>query len=240
MIRLALILTLLAACSAEPDRPFCEPGRVCAAASVGHCANGIEAARYGRDTFADGTCVASEAGCAASRQACKLWGQCHAPTVAPSAAVAGCADDDRDFLASRDPNCNKHTCVAVGEDCKNAEVCQLEGRCTAQGGVCVADAVSCKASELCKKIGWCSLVGSQCRAAGGGDCAGTITCREHGHCAFARGRCEECRRAPECGDQGLCYAFEGRCIAFAPRHCAASRACKQEGRCRLLAGACVR
>ena len=203
MIRLALILTLLVACSAEPDRPFCEPGRVCAAASEEHCANGIEAARYGRDTFAEGTCVASDGGCAASSQTCKLWGQCHPPTVTGGAS---CADDDRDFLASRDPACNKHTCVAVGDDCKTAEVCALEGRCTAKDGVCVADAASCKASELCQKIGWCGLVGTQCRAAGVADCAGASTCKDHGHCAFARGRCEECRRSPECGDQGLCYA----------------------------------
>ncbi len=241
MIRLALLLSSLVAllaCSAEPDRPFCEPGRVCAAASPEHCANGIEAARYGRDTFADGTCIASAAGCAASSQACALWGQCHAPTIA--SPTGSCADDDRDFLASRDPACTQHTCVAVGDDCKAAQVCALEGRCTASNGVCVADAASCKASELCKKIGWCSLLGTQCRAASLADCAATITCREHGHCAFARGRCEECRRSAACGDEGLCYAFEGRCIAFTSRHCAASRACKQEGRCNLYAGACVR
>lgn len=240
MSRLGLFFALgFTACTAQPDRPFCEPGVACASASAATCAHGPEAERHGRTTFADGTCVAADDdACDRATLTCALWGQCHAPP--PGYRPAGCtASDDRDFAASRDPACTAGTCLAIGDDCAAARVCALEGRCTAKDGVCVADAASCRKSELCKTIGWCTLVGAQCRPGNLTDCQASDNCRELGQCAFGKGQCSVCSRSPGCRGEGLCYPVANRCAAFIPKHCVDSAACQREGRCRLFQGACV-
>lgn len=236
-------LSALTACRAEPDRPFCEPGLACAAASPEHCAAGPEASRHGRDVFTDGTCSArDDHACAAASLTCALWGQCHA-RPASLAAPAGCpaADRDRDFLASRDARCTAGTCVALGDDCEHAGVCALEGRCHAADGVCVAnDANRCAASELCRETGACSLSGGRCRATRAADCERSAGCADWSRCAYVDGDCAPCARAPGCRAEGLCGQSGRRCAATLARHCEASQACQSEGRCKPFRGGCVR
>jgi hypothetical protein len=239
------------ACSAEADRPLCEPGVPCASASEALCAYGREARLHGRAAFADGTCVASDdATCSAASITCGLWGQCHAGQRSAAPPASGCAaKTDRDFQASRDPACSAGTCVATGDDCRQAGICRLEGRCTAKDGVCVPDAASCSASEFCRSLGWCTLVtgkrqgspaGPWCRAGSAADCQRAARCRDHGECTFAGGECVTCLRSPDCRQNGLCGRVGNACRATKPEHCAAAVACKRDGRCRLFQGNCVK
>jgi len=240
----ALVAPLLfAACAAEPDRPLCEPGRACATASVATCAHGPEATRHGRAGLVGGTCgPVSDATCRAATLTCALWGQCHAPPPGYPPPAGTCADaDDRDFQASRRPECAVGTCVALADDCATAGVCALEGRCAAQSGVCVAaDDAACAASERCATLGWCSRVGAVCRPASPADCERSALCGDLGSCAFSAGKCVPCQRSPDCRADGLCQRVGRACRATRAEHCRSAIACTRHGRCRPHQGTCVK
>ncbi|HRE90414.1 MAG TPA: hypothetical protein PK095_14880, partial [Myxococcota bacterium] len=71
----SLFVLLVAACAEPPDAPFCEPGLPCLVASPEHCAAGLEAHLYGRATFADGTCAATDDNtCASASVTCGHFG----------------------------------------------------------------------------------------------------------------------------------------------------------------------
>lgn len=238
--RLVLALvTLAAACDPVAPRTVCEPGQPCAGATEASCAEGPSATLYGRAALTQGTCAAtSDARCAASTVTCRVFGQCHAPTSAPS--FAGCPASDVDFFASRNAGCSPGTCVAAGEDCRGARVCTLEGRCVAKDGVCVAEAAACRASDRCREAGQCVVAGAACRAGSREDCLGSAGCRERGDCGLSDGACVSCAASQDCKNEGLCQRVERSCRATATEHCQASLACRRDGRCRAFQGACVK
>ena len=239
-LRYVLGLVLLAgACDPVATSTVCEPGQVCAGATEASCATGPSATLYGRATLGGGTCIAtSDASCAASSVTCRVFGQCHAPTVSPRTAT--CPTSDVDFFASRNATCSPGTCVATDEDCRQARVCKLEGRCVAKDGVCVADAAACRASDRCVEAGRCVAAGVSCQAGSRADCLGSAGCRERGDCGFSEGACMACAASQDCKDEGLCQRVECSCRATASEHCQGSLACRRDGRCRAFQGQCVK
>lgn len=241
----SLLALLLVACAEPPDAPFCEPGVACPSASPDHCASGLEATLHGRAAFADQTCVArDEATCRASTLTCAHFGQCsYAPTASGRTSSGACPkDSDRDHLASRDPRCTRHTCVAEGDDCKASRVCREEGRCTARDGICVATDTTCQSADLCQTLGFCTLIGDRCRPTAA-DCLRSERCKDFGDCGLRGERCAPCERSDGCRQDGLCALVDGpapACRATDPSHCRASEACKREGRCRQHQGRCER
>ena len=250
-------LATVAACGAPEPGPcgvavVCEPGDRCFPAGCDvatRCALGPEGALYGRATGIDGGCAATtDDACRRSAVTCPFWGQCWAPPadLAPRGRCPESTRHDGDFLAAHRPACaGLGTCVALhDDDCTNARICALEGRCTAKDGVCVATRdADCKSSELCRELGRCSLEGhggDGCRALTLGDCASSVVCRDHGDCGVLEGSCGDCRRSEWCASEGLCTLGETGCRATSDEQCRGTRACREEGRCRVQLGRCVR
>jgi hypothetical protein len=112
-----------------------ERGRTCRATSPADCQKAPCCEDDGRCGLArDGTCVATDEGCKASRM-CDFNGSC----------------TPRDGY-----------CVATAESCRRIFMCGTDGRCGEKDGACVVTAQGCKESVVCVQEGRCRLEEDAC------------------------------------------------------------------------------
>jgi len=158
-------------------------GQKCVATSDGDCQRAENCTAKGMCGLAEGKCVVTAAGCAASAY-CHDKGLC---------SVAG----DR--------------CAAVTPpDCARTESCKHQGRCTPQNGECVPTKPDCEKIRDCTQFGKCSPLDYNCSTVTSADCKLSELCKEQGYCTFQNGGCallsdEDCKQTRLCRDEGRCY-----------------------------------
>jgi hypothetical protein len=111
----------------------------------------------------------TEPECSDTGQLCLLYGTCGL-TLDPSAGLSCVARDDEDCAASIHcrilGRCSREagSCVARGDDCREASACQRWGLCSAAAdGTCVAvDDADCTYSEACSQRGECRALAGSC------------------------------------------------------------------------------
>lgn len=115
-------------------------------------------------------------------------------------SFAGCASGDRGIDCRLGPACQSRgwcswgpsegRCVARGDDCEDAAICEEVGACSARQGVCEREDSTCAEAPACAKEGLCHGQGAVCVAIDDQDCAGSAACKADGRCRMVKGRCE--------------------------------------------------
>jgi cell division septation protein DedD len=76
-------------------------------------------------------------------------------------------------------------------DCESTPACTASGSCTVtpKNTCTVGSDADCRQSEVCQNEGLCTAVAGMCRAGSTGDCQASKRCQTHGYCEWINGSC---------------------------------------------------
>jgi len=92
------------------------------------------------------------------------------------------------ILASQDMETQRQQAIT---DCASTPACQAYGSCTVTvDNTCTAASnADCRQSEVCQNDGLCTAVAGMCRAGSKVDCQVSTGCQTHGYCEWSNGAC---------------------------------------------------